>query len=158
MESTQTLRTAARDRGFRAAAVNRERILLPAEPRSVPVGRHFLEQVLERWTLTDLSDVATLLASEALTNAVVHAGTPVLLDICADHELLVRVTDRDPTFVMAGNAAPGSDLLSTAAEAHAEGGRGLALISILADRWGIDSGTTGKTVWFALDAAAPAKL
>jgi anti-sigma regulatory factor (Ser/Thr protein kinase) len=41
-------------------------------------------------------DTATLLASEIITNAVIHAATPVIVNVCVAvdrHELVVAVTD-----------------------------------------------------------------
>ena len=99
--------------------------------------------LLERWELAHLSDLATLLTSEIVTNAVRHAeSSPKLTVGVADGLLEVGVTDaaREQAPVM-------SDLVDSAAE----GGRGLAIVDELSDGWGTNVLPDGKEVWFLLD-------
>jgi anti-sigma regulatory factor (Ser/Thr protein kinase) len=84
--------------------------------------------------------LAALLVSELATNVVLHAHTPFAL--CAEltpFELRVEVADgsSQPPVVM--NPAPTQ-----------QGGRGLLMISRLADVWGVDPTPDGKLVWFGL--------
>ena len=86
-------------------------------------------------------DTAELLVSELVTNAVVHAGTPVdiVVSVVADATLQVEVSDGSgglPT------NRPGTQLSSR--------GRGLPLLDALSDCWGVRSTNGGKTVWFQL--------
>jgi anti-sigma regulatory factor (Ser/Thr protein kinase) len=128
-----------------------DRLTLSPHVESVRVGRHFVQRTLARWHLEDLVDVATLLTSEAVTNAVVHAATQVLLDVYSRDQLVIEVSDHDTTAVLPPVAAAGLESLMEEPDLDAENGRGLMLIATLADRWGIVPTPEGKTVWFALD-------
>ncbi len=129
-----------------------QHLALSAEPASVRTGRRFLHDVLDDCVPTDLAETAVLLGSEAITNAVVHAGTPLVLECYSDEdrgELVVEVSDLDETAVLSPVAAAGLRSLMVTPDLDAEGGRGLMLIATLADRWGINRTSTGKVVWFA---------
>ena len=52
-------------------------VRLHAESASVAVARRFVEQVLAEIARPAAIDVVVLLTSELVTNAVVHAGTPI---------------------------------------------------------------------------------
>jgi anti-sigma regulatory factor (Ser/Thr protein kinase) len=130
----------------------REELALSAAPESVGLGRHFLRRTLKRWHLPDDTiDSATLLVSEALTNAVVHACPPVSLVVRSDGDLLVEVHDGDPTPALTSVESAGLESLIHNPDLEAENGRGLAMIAMLASRWGITAERDGKTVWFALE-------
>ncbi|MGD9798438.1 MAG: PAS domain S-box protein, partial [Acidimicrobiia bacterium] len=45
------------------------------------LARAFLRELLDRWDCRDTGDVAVLLTSEVVSNAVVHAGGPVVLGV-----------------------------------------------------------------------------
>ena len=97
------------------------------------------------------ADVAVLLTSEIVTNAVVHsysrrAGGTVLLAVTEiSGGLRVDVTD------------DGSDFSTPVVkgDVYASDGHGLYLVQCLADQWGYVRDRTGTTVWFWLSAAAP---
>lgn len=98
----------------------------------------------------DLGDVAELLVSELVTNAIVHARTPIDVEVLAGPEG-VRVSVHD-----------GSTNRPTLRHysASATTGRGLELLGLLSDRYGTDDdragrGSGGKTVWFELGTARP---
>jgi anti-sigma regulatory factor (Ser/Thr protein kinase) len=133
---------------------SRERRVLAPAAASVRAGRHFVAEVLTRWRLDGQLDTATLLASEVMANAVVHAGTTCIVDVSVDledrRELLVAVTDFGSKPVLSPIAAYGLRLLLEEPDLDAESGRGLMIVASLADRWGIDPGPEGNTVWFAL--------
>jgi PAS domain S-box-containing protein len=78
--------------------------------------------------------------SEALTNALLHAGTDVELRCLVDGDWL-RVDVRDGSTVLPGLRDYGEEAMT---------GRGLALVETVADRWGVDADEDGKTVWFEL--------
>ncbi|MGI5517700.1 SpoIIE family protein phosphatase [Streptomyces sp. CA-106131] len=113
--------------------------------RGVQRTRQFLCGCLDGWHLAPLSDSAEVLASEVVTNALVHGDSDV--DVClrryADH-LRVEVRDSDPHPAMLVDL--GSD------EDKAEGGRGLLIVSALASSWGNSPSGRGKTVWFEMEA------
>jgi anti-sigma regulatory factor (Ser/Thr protein kinase) len=115
--------------------------------------RRWLTDCLSRWELDDLAPTAILLASELVTNAVVHGtGNPLVSAAVAEGSLEVGVTDRDPYFpALAANDGASSQVdVSTAVPAM--GGRGLVLVRALADEWGVAALSGGKQVWFRLNA------
>ncbi|MFE1196800.1 ATP-binding protein [Streptomyces olivaceoviridis] len=96
-----------------------------------------------------LAETLILLVSELVTNAVVHTGRPAVLRLClpgpAAEEcpsatVRVEVTDRS-------SRAP----VPRCADDDATGGRGLALVDCLADRWGWSPEGAGKSIWCELD-------
>ncbi|MGW3149189.1 ATP-binding protein [Streptomyces sp. NPDC001177] len=91
--------------------------------------------------LARLADVADLLVSELVGNAIRYAGGHTLLITvhAAERGARVAVTDGSrslPALVRAGD--------------EDEGGRGLSLIDALALRWGTVGLPYGKRVWFEL--------
>lgn len=115
---------------------------LDPEPLSAPSARRFLRSALREWGLDEIEDVATLLATELVTNAVLHARTPVrVLVRRRDRVLRVEVSDSSP-------AVPAPRRYS----AESGTGRGLVLVAELANRWGTEHRpeAAGKTVWFEL--------
>ena len=93
------------------------------------------------WRLPpDLVDTAVLLTSELVTNAVLHGRSPVTLEVLLSaRRLRVQVGDDNSC-----HPEPRS------AQHDAPDGRGLQIISLLADAWGVTGGRIGKTVWFEL--------
>jgi len=134
---------------------NDDSVMLPAALSSVGAGRRFVQRLLTQWHLDHLADVAVLLASEALTNAVVHAATAVRLEVRRDEELVVRVTDFNTAPVLSPVSALGLQSLMEDPDLDAESGRGLMLIASLAERWGVTPQDAGKTVWFSWTLSAP---
>jgi len=107
-----------------------------ASPRA---ARRFVSEALHLWELDDLTDTVTLLVSELVTNAVVHAGSDV--------EVMVRLTV-DAAIVAVTDTSELAPAPREAADDETSG-RGLALVEAMARRWGVDSRPGGgKTVWF----------
>jgi anti-sigma regulatory factor (Ser/Thr protein kinase) len=118
---------------------------LASTTASVPAARRFVrDRMLDSDTAADL-DTASLLVTEIVTNAVLHARAPMTLrvEVSAD---VVRVEVSD-----------GSQLPPRvhAFSATAATGRGLRLLQSLAARWGVrpDPGG-GKVVWFDVGASS----
>ncbi|NHC45237.1 ATP-binding protein [Motilibacter sp. K478] len=90
-------------------------------------------------------DEARLLVSELVANAVRHGAPPITLEISCDGTmgLLVRVSDGSP-------AAP----VAKEASVEDESGRGVALVDLISDAWGIEPTGEGKAVWFRIGLAA----
>ena len=118
-------------------------------PASVGLARSLVRESMAGFD-GDARDVALLLTSELVTNAILHARTPVQLGVLVDGgRALVCVADR----------LPESPALSPRAHSHDRpGGRGLALVEDLADTWGTTTYTGGKTVWFVLQTAGDRSL
>lgn len=114
---------------------------LPPVARSAVEARRHVRDVLNEWGLQDLCDAALLLTSELVTNAVVHARSQIrlLVELYDGAEVRIAVSDSSP---VPPSLRPRSDSATT--------GRGLLLLSRLADRWDADVSSTGKTVWFTL--------
>jgi anti-sigma regulatory factor (Ser/Thr protein kinase) len=97
------------------------------------------------------ADVAILLTSEIVTNAVVHSDSR-----CAGGTVMLVVTEISGglRIEVADN---GSDLSTPVVkgDVYASDGHGLYLVQTLADQWGYVRDETGTTVWFWLSAAAP---
>ncbi|MFJ4523066.1 ATP-binding protein [Streptomyces sp. NPDC088810] len=100
-----------------------------------------------------LAETLILLVSELVTNAVVHTGRPAVLRLClpapaaeecASATVRVEVADRS-------SRAP----VPRCAGGDATGGRGLALVDCLADRWGWSPDGAGKSIWCELDRCSP---
>ncbi|MGW1722834.1 SpoIIE family protein phosphatase [Streptomyces sp. NPDC002306] len=99
--------------------------------------------------LTDLlADDVTLVVSELVTNAVVHAGTDVGL-VCRLEEptgaVVVEVSDQHPS-------RPPRDGAAEPPFETPEYGRGLRLVATLAEAWGVTYSRGTKTVWARLPA------
>lgn len=121
------------------------RARLPADPRAVPEARRQVRAAVRYWRLPVDIDVAALLVSELVTNAVTHdehavGARQVTLSIrCCDGQLRVDVHDTSPE----------PPVLTGASDCD-EGGRGLFLVDSLADSWGSYRTAEGKAVFFIL--------
>ncbi|MGH9152997.1 MAG: ATP-binding protein [Acidimicrobiales bacterium] len=117
------------------------RTTLPPDPTSAAAGRRFVADVLwQRGFPTEVIDDAVLLTSEAITNAVVHAGTAVDVVVAVDSlTARVEIHDRRPGAAEVVHAA-----------AEAPRGRGLRVVAAVADAWGCRPTGSGKCVWFEL--------
>ncbi|GAA2408193.1 ATP-binding protein [Streptomyces coeruleofuscus] len=93
-----------------------------------------------------LAETLILLVSELVTNAVVHTGRPAVLRLSLPHAVTEEVTVRLEVADRSGRAP-----VPRCAEDDATGGRGLALVDGLADRWGWSVESTGKRIWCELD-------
>ena len=118
------------------------------EPAAVAAARRFVRETLRSWQVPDSSgwlvDDAVLLTSELVTNAVVHAGTPLQVSCRLDGgEIEVSVRDSHPTRTI------GEDL-GAADNAERTNGRGLMLPAALASSWGVSYARSAKAVWFRL--------
>ena len=90
----------------------------------------------------DTAFAATLLVSELVANAVVHANSDMVLSVSHDPgSLHVEVEDHDGAPLVARRHPAPCDQVS---------GRGLDLVSTLASSWGVRPTAAGKAVWFEL--------
>lgn len=115
------------------------RLTLAATPTAAGRAREFTRQVLGDWGLGHLFDVATLLVSELVTNALRYAQEPVGLRLLRLDTLCCEVVDGDSRLPRLRES-----------DAWDEGGRGLQLVARLARRWGTRPTPEGKAVWFEL--------
>jgi PAS domain S-box-containing protein len=120
---------------------------LPPDPPSVGRARRLVTDALVEAGCDGLLDVAVLLTSEVVTNAVLHAGTELELRVRCD-EAVVRI-----------EVADGSPVLPSPRDYDAEAstGRGLGLVARLAADHGAERiEGDGKVVWFDLCPGADA--
>jgi phosphoserine phosphatase RsbU/P len=134
--------------GDTASALVR-RVRLPNDRRTPAAARALVRSVLEESGLDPLLNEALLLTTELSTNAVVHAGTELDIEVTADPSgLTVTVTDFAPGPI--DQLAVGRKNEKTDIGEVAERGRGLLLVDHFASRWGTVHEGTGKGVWFHL--------
>jgi anti-sigma regulatory factor (Ser/Thr protein kinase) len=121
------------------------RIPLMADLAAASAARSVVEDAIRTWRVPVDAEVAILLTSELVTNAVTHgtptAGTFVLLTIACDAAgLRVDVHDGCGDLPVLGNAP-----------SEAETGRGLLLVTSLSAEWGFYATPAGKAVYFTLE-------
>ncbi|WP_329021349.1 ATP-binding SpoIIE family protein phosphatase [Streptomyces sp. NBC_00690] len=116
-----------------------------AQPERIAVARHQVKELLHDWSDPDQLDSAVLMVSEMLTNVLVHTDGNALLSAEVAHgngdgrRLRVEVTDASDE--LPHKRRPGE---------MASSGRGLVLMEMLADAWGVDPRGEGKSIWFEL--------
>lgn len=128
------------------------RVRLPADRRTPAAARAVVRSVLAEADLDELLNEALLLTTELSTNAVVHAGTELDIEVVADPAgLTVTVTDfaAGPPKLTVRPLNEQTDIAEVS-----ERGRGLLLVDHFASRWGTTHLPTGKGIWFRLDRKA----
>ncbi|MDY0812493.1 SpoIIE family protein phosphatase [Kitasatospora purpeofusca] len=112
---------------------------LTVDQREVGRARALVREQLAAWHLESIGDTVVLLVSELVTNAVRVARDRVQLQLIRVDKLLVEVSDDNHNLP---SLEP--------AEQLGETGRGLTLVTKLAERWGTARKAVGKVVWFEL--------
>lgn len=112
---------------------------LSVDETEVRRARQLVREQLAGWQLTALTDTVELLVSELVTNAVRVARDHVQLQLIRVDKLLVEVSDDNHNLP---SLEPSEEL--------DENGRGLNLVSKLAEKWGSARKAVGKVVWFEL--------
>jgi anti-sigma regulatory factor (Ser/Thr protein kinase) len=116
-----------------------------ADLRAVPEVRRALRELLRHCGRPDTSEVAELLTSELVTNALVHTDADAVVTATVSPDgLRVEVRDFVARRPRPREPVAGDDT----------GGRGLVLVESLADSWGVCPHGVGKSVWFELGARA----
>ncbi|MEV7196826.1 ATP-binding protein [Streptomyces sp. NPDC093510] len=119
-----------------------------ADLLSAPTARRHVRDTARSWRLPQ-GQVETLevITSELVTNALTHGGGETVTVVLAlvDRAVTVSVTDEGRGVVRAME----EDLLEADVpeDGEPESGRGLLIVSGLADRWGQYRGPDGLTVW-----------
>ncbi|MFI0508771.1 SpoIIE family protein phosphatase [Streptomyces sp. WSLK1-5] len=114
-------------------------------PEAARHARRFTRRTLRVWGVPeDAMDSALLVVSELVTNALVHTGGQVRLDLTlVGRRLRVSVAD----------ASPRTPVKPTSIGWEATGGRGILLVEAVSAAWGSVPVSGGKQVWseIALD-------
>lgn len=117
-------------------------LALPAEHTSAHLARRYVHDHLTRWRCDHLIEHALLVVSELVANAVTHAGTACRLHLGLHRDVLrIEVVDYGP-------GTPEPQVTSP----RQTSGRGLHIVSAVADAWGISPVEGGKAVWAELGA------
>lgn len=145
------------------------RLEIGADPMEVGRARRWVRARLAGCGVAQsdeqLAETVVLLVSELVTNAVVHTGRPAVLCLSLPgpgRENTEPCTGTDPGAGTGRGAETGAlrvevvDASRTApsprhAEGEDTGGRGLELVSGLADRWGWRHEGEGKRIWCEFD-------
>jgi anti-sigma regulatory factor (Ser/Thr protein kinase) len=115
-------------------------------------ARMFARDCCRRWSIS-ANDVDTvqLCFSELVTNAIEHTRTPLirvkLVLFRRDAKLFLSVRD-------GGTARP----TTREVKADDERGRGLLIVDLVSDSWGVRVHSRGKLVWCWLAIEAPAEI
>jgi anti-sigma regulatory factor (Ser/Thr protein kinase) len=117
------------------------RVRLTASPAAAAEARGQVRAAIRAWDIPVEEDIAVLLTSELVTNAISHeTGTSITLAVtCSFGQLRVDVHDTSRTLPVLVDAP-----------ADAEAGRGLMLVATLSATWGIYRTPAGKAVYFTL--------
>jgi PAS domain S-box-containing protein len=119
-------------------------VRLDPVPGSAREARAFVSGALEEAGQPDFEDSATLLVSELVTNAILHARTSIEVAVAVT-EATVYVGVSDTSGQLPARRDYGT---------RATTGRGLALVDLIAARHGTETHDEGsKTVWFELGTA-----
>lgn len=124
----------------------------PCDARAVPQARTFARTTLKEWGITtsDQVDDVLLCVSELATNALQHgtAANERFLVKLTENDARLRVEVHDPSRRRPSAQEPG---------VNAPNGRGLLLVSRLADGWGVEPRSPrGKVVWTEFKVAVEA--
>ncbi|MEV2212003.1 SpoIIE family protein phosphatase [Streptomyces sp. NPDC050997] len=114
--------------------------VVPGDPEALAETRHMIRAAVDAWGARDRSDEIELVADELITNALMHTEGSAIVTLRAftgsDRRLRVEVEDS-------------SSALPRRREAGESGvsGRGLLLVELLTDVWGVEARGGGKCVW-----------
>ncbi|MFJ7195849.1 MULTISPECIES: ATP-binding protein [unclassified Streptomyces] len=136
--------TAAEQISVPEPVLREDRLDYTPTARSVSLCRHRAARLVLQWGHPELAGDASLLVSELATNALLHGAIEdrlfrVHLTLTASR-LRIAVSDAR------GERLPG---LREAGDDECYG-RGLLIVARLADRWGVEPRTVGKTVFAEL--------
>ncbi|MEV4788662.1 SpoIIE family protein phosphatase [Streptomyces tuirus] len=109
---------------------------VPPDPAAVSGMRDAVSRRLEEWGLSEFGFAMELILSELITNAIRYGAGPIHVRLIRDRTLICEVADGSST----------SPHLRYAATTD-EGGRGLFLVSQMAERWGTRYTPQGKVIW-----------
>jgi anti-sigma regulatory factor (Ser/Thr protein kinase) len=121
----------------RPAGARREVLSAPGEAASVPLARRFVRRTLEQWDRSEYEEAGTLLVSELVTNAVLHARTDLSVEL---------VDGEDGVLLAVADESPGMPVLRRHSR-EAGTGRGLWLLDQYAASHGSTSRVRARASW-----------
>ncbi|MGW0334895.1 SpoIIE family protein phosphatase [Streptomyces sp. NPDC003011] len=112
----------------------------PGDPEALAAARHMIRAAVAAWGARDRCDEIELVADELITNALMHTeGSAIAtLRVLTGTERRLRVEVEDPSSALPRRREAGESGVS---------GRGLLLVDLLTDAWGVEARGGGKCVW-----------
>ena len=125
----------------RPTELHQRRVRLTREPAAAAEARSQVRAIIYAWQIPVDPDIAVLLTSDMVTNAIVHGdGKTITLAIrCSFGHLRIDVYDTSRSLPMAVDEP-----------AVTETGHGLVLVAALSTEWGSFLTPAGKVVYFTL--------
>lgn len=106
----------------------------------VRAARRFASRVVADAGLSHAVHDVALAAGELAANAAEHAGTTFDVVVVVGRVIRIEVTDHSDVLPVRVDAIPDS-----------ERGRGIAIVELVSQRWGVERTDDGKKVWAELD-------
>jgi serine phosphatase RsbU (regulator of sigma subunit)/anti-sigma regulatory factor (Ser/Thr protein kinase) len=112
----------------------------PGDPEALSQARHMIRAAVRAWGARDRADEIELVADELITNALMHTegSAVVTLRVLAGTDRRLRVEVEDSSSALPRRRDAGESGVS---------GRGLLLVDMLTDVWGVEARGGGKCVW-----------
>ncbi|MFF4249695.1 SpoIIE family protein phosphatase [Streptomyces sp. NPDC001663] len=112
----------------------------PGDPEALTQARHMIRAAVRAWGAKERADEVELVADEMITNALMHTegSAIVTLRVLAGSDRRLRVEVEDSSSALPRRREAGEQGVS---------GRGLLLVDLLTDVWGVEARGGGKCVW-----------
>ncbi|MEU0114325.1 SpoIIE family protein phosphatase [Streptomyces bobili] len=112
----------------------------PGDPEALTQARHMIRAAVRTWGAQERSDDVELVADELVTNALMHTegAAIVTLRLLTGGGRRLRVEVEDSSSALPRRRDAGDSGVS---------GRGLLLVELLSDVWGVEARGGGKCVW-----------
>ncbi|MDX3245282.1 SpoIIE family protein phosphatase [Streptomyces sp. ME18-1-4] len=112
----------------------------PGDPEALAEARHMIRAAVRAWGAGDRADEIELVADELITNALMHTegAAIVTVRVVTGGERRLRVEVEDSSSALPRRREAGESGVS---------GRGLLLVDLLTDAWGVEARGGGKCVW-----------
>ncbi|MER6418608.1 SpoIIE family protein phosphatase [Streptomyces sp. NPDC001137] len=112
----------------------------PGDPEALKEARHMIRAAVRAWGAKERADEIELAADEMITNALMHTegSAIVTLRVLGGSERRLRVEVEDSSSALPRRREAGESGVS---------GRGLLLVDLLTDVWGVEARGGGKCVW-----------
>ncbi|MFF7356613.1 SpoIIE family protein phosphatase [Streptomyces filipinensis] len=112
----------------------------PGDPEALTQARHLIRAAVRSWGYREHADEIELVADELITNALMHTEGSAIVTLRAlgDGDRRLRIEVEDSSSALPRRREAGEDGVS---------GRGLLLVDMLADAWGVEARGGGKAVW-----------
>ncbi|WP_427924261.1 SpoIIE family protein phosphatase [Streptomyces sp. cg40] len=112
----------------------------PGDSEALTEARHMIRSAVRAWGGRERADEVELVADELITNALMHTegSAIVTLRVLTGPDRRLRVEVEDSSSALPRRREAGEDGVS---------GRGLLLVDLLTDVWGVEARGSGKCVW-----------